>query len=135
VGRREERCQRRGIEAAAEQILFVDAAVDQCGLVVPRQEWVGDDLDLVWSGSRGGQRRLNRLRGKPGRLLDAVETLFPRGEQDAAVLDQRGRAVLVEWRNAENLHTTPPMTFLSRWARNSLATMLTPESSAMKNSK
>ena len=44
---------------------------------------------------------------KGGVVLLAGEALFLRGGDDAAVLDQRGRAVVVEGRYTEDTHGSP----------------------------
>src|SRR5262245_11672689 len=62
-------------------------------------------VDVVQSGSRGFQTIAERMVREAGIVLLAREALLLGGRDDAAVLDQGGRAVVVERREPENAHS------------------------------
>src|SRR2546423_527336 len=54
--------------------------------------------------SRRTQAILDRLRGKSGAVLDAIESLFFDGGDQLAVFDERGRRITVICIYAEDVH-------------------------------
>jgi hypothetical protein len=67
----------------------------------------GDVIDLVEPDAALGQAVLDRFLGKARIVLLAREPLFLGGGEKLAVGDQRGRAVVVERRQAEDPHPPP----------------------------
>ena len=63
-----------------------------------------DVIDFVQAAPRLGQAIVDGPAGKAGIVLLTGEALFLRRRDDAAVIEQRGRAVVIERRNAENPH-------------------------------
>ena len=54
--------------------------------------------------SRRTQAILDRLRGKSGAVLDAIEALFFDGGDQLSIFDERGRRITVIGVDAENVH-------------------------------
>ena len=54
--------------------------------------------------SRRTQAILNRLRGKSGAVLDAIEALFFDGGYELAIFDEGGRRITVISIDAEDVH-------------------------------
>src|SRR5262245_22697080 len=63
-----------------------------------------DVVDVVQSGTRGLQAVAERMMREAGIVLLAREALLLGGRDDAAVLDESGRAVVIECRESENAH-------------------------------
>src|SRR5262245_45990053 len=64
-----------------------------------------DVVDVVQSGSRGLQTVAERMMREAGVVLLAREALLLGGRDDAAMLDEGGRAVVIECRESENAHS------------------------------
>ena len=67
-----------------------------------------DVVDVAELDAGLGQAVVDRVRGKARIVLLAGEALLLRRGDDAPVLDQRGGAVVVEGRDAEDAHAAPP---------------------------
>jgi len=63
-----------------------------------------DVLDFLNPNSGRAQAILNRLSGKSGAVLDAIETLFFGGRDQLAVFDERGGCIAVICIDAEDVH-------------------------------
>ena len=121
------------VERSGPALFLEQARADELGLLVPRQERIRDDVDLVGIRSGRVQRRFDRLCREARRLLDAVEALLARGEQHTTVFDQRGAGVLVERGDAEDLHAGTGPFLVSMRRRSSRAVQVSPSSSFWKN--
>src|SRR5215510_2487072 len=64
-----------------------------------------DVVDVVQSGSCGLQAVTERMMRETGIVLLAREAFLLRGRDDAAVLDEGSRAVVIECRESENAHS------------------------------
>jgi len=80
----------------AGQNLFV-----QMGAGVARN---ADVVDLLNPDSRRAQAILDRLSGKSGAVLDAIEALFFDGANQLTVFDERGGRITVICIDAEDVH-------------------------------
>ena len=68
----------------------------------------GDVVDVAELHADMVEAVLHRVLGEAGIVLLAGEALLLRGRDQMAVVDQRGRAVVIEGRDAQHAHGGPP---------------------------
>ena len=112
--RGERRLEVRLAEALLERALVPDRALDELAFLVRGEERIGDLVDLLRIRAGRLQRRRDRLVREARMLLHAAEPLLARREEHASVLDERGRRVLVEGGDSEDLQAVAEIVTVPR---------------------